>query len=114
MVKSLVGGDHRVFDALSFLDSKTEELNRVALEIWDYSELGFKEYKSAKAQADYLAKYGFRINLGAGGIPTALVAEWGQGAPIIGFLGEYDALAGLSQEVSATKKPRASTVSKIP
>ena len=97
-----------MFDALRFLDSKAEELGEVALMIWDYSELGFQEHKSAKAQADYLARYGFRINLGAGGIPTALVAEWGQGSPVIGFLGEYDALAGLSQEVSATKKPRVS------
>lgn len=95
-----------MFDVLSFLDSKTDELNKQALDIWDFSELGFKEYKSAKLQAEYLEAHGFRIDLGAGGIPTALVAEWGEGNPIIGFLGEFDALAGLSQEVLAEKKPR--------
>ena len=62
--------------------------------------------KSAKVQADYLERQGFKITREAGGIPTAFVAEWGEGKPYIGFLGEYDALAGLSQEVSTEKKPR--------
>jgi aminobenzoyl-glutamate utilization protein B len=93
-------------DVIGYLDSRAPELFKQALDIWDFSELGFLEYRSAKVQADYLAENGFRINLGAGGLPTALVAEWGEGRPIIGFLGEYDALAGLSQEVSAERKPR--------
>ncbi len=93
-------------DVVKYVDEKAQDLIGIADAVWDYSEIGFTEAKSAKAQADYLEKQGFKVIRRAGGIPTAFVAEWGEGRPYIGFLGEYDALAGLSQEVSAEKKPR--------
>lgn len=92
-------------DVVAFLDQKAPELFRIADEVWSYAELGFKEYKSAELQASFLEQNGFSVKRQAGGIPTAFVAEWGEGKPIIGFLGEYDALAGVSQEVSPERKP---------
>lgn len=93
-------------DIIAFLDKKAGELREISDAVWDYAELGFKEYKSSKVQADYLESQGFSVKRAAGGIPTAFVAEWGEGRPIIGFLGEYDALAGVSQEASYIRKPR--------
>lgn len=92
-------------DILAFLDQKTSELWKIADEIWAAAEPGFREYKSSKIQADYLESNGFSVARGAPDIPTAFIAEWGHGKPIIGFLGEYDALAGVSQEVSTERKP---------
>jgi aminobenzoyl-glutamate utilization protein B len=91
---------------LGFLDSRKDELFWIADQVWDASELGFREHKSASIQADYLASNGFVVERQAGGIPTAIVAQWGTGGPRVGFLGEYDALAGVSQEVSCERKPR--------
>jgi len=91
--------------ALSYLDAHEDELSRVAKDIWDYAEIGLQETRSSKLVADELEKAGFSIEWGTGGIPTAFVASWGEGKPIIGILAEYDALPGLSQRVSATKEP---------
>jgi aminobenzoyl-glutamate utilization protein B len=67
-------------------------------------ELAFQEFESSRLQADYLEKQGFSITWDVGGLNTAFVAEWGAGKPIIGFVGEYDALPGLSQKVQPTKE----------
>lgn len=93
-------------DIISFLDKKAPELSEIALAIWDYAELGFQEYRSSQIQADYLESHGFTVTRQAGGIPTAFVAEWGEGRPRIGFLGEYDALTGISQEACPERRPR--------
>ncbi len=95
-------------DIVQFLDSRKSELESIAKEVWEASEIGFQEHKSAKVQADYLEANGFKVTRNAAGIPTAFVAEWGSGRPYIGYLGEFDALAGVSQEISAERKPRAS------
>ena len=92
-------------DILTFLDRKAPELFKIADEVWAASEIGFREYKSSKVQADYLEANGFAVTRGVADVPTAFIAEWGSGRPIIGFLGEFDALAGVSQEVSAERKP---------
>lgn len=93
-------------DIVKLVDEKAQDLIQIADAVWGYSEVGFTEVKSAQVQADYLQKQGFRVTRGAGGVPTAFVAEWGEGRPYIGFLGEYDALAGVSQEVSVERRPR--------
>lgn len=75
-----------------------EDLKNLAFEIWDYCELKFKEIKSARAQIDILKKYGFEIKENLAGIETAFSASFGDdNGPQIGYLGEFDALAGLSQ-----------------
>ena len=77
-------------------------------EIWGYAELRFQEHKAVAAQSALLESEGFKVTIGLAGMPTAFVAEAGSGSPIIGFLGEYDALAGLSQ-VAGAAEPQAVT-----
>ena len=72
-------------------------------EIWEYAELRFQEKQSVASQMAILEDEGFRITPNVAGIPTAFMAEAGSGGPIIGFLGEYDALAGLSQKAGAAE-----------
>ncbi len=64
-----------------------------------------KEFKSSKLLADELERHGFRVERGVAGMPTAFVAAWGSGKPVIGILGEYDALPGLSQKVVPWREP---------
>jgi len=87
------------------IDAIAQDLFDLSLAVWRFAEVGLREEKSAKAQMEYLSKADFTIKKGVGGMPTAFVAEWGQGRPVIGFLGEYDALAGLSQDCVAERKP---------
>ena len=75
--------------------------NKVALKIWEYAEGGFKEEKSSKELITLLKENGFVITEGVAGMPTAFIAEYGKSGPIIGVLGEYDALPGLSQTHNA-------------
>lgn len=82
----------------ALIDAKKEDFCNLSDEVWGYAESRFQEYKSSKAHAAYLEKQGFNVNLGVAGEDTAIVAEYGSGKPVIGFLGEYDALSGLSQE----------------
>jgi aminobenzoyl-glutamate utilization protein B len=63
-----------------------------------------KEYKSAEYYVKVLKECGFDVEEGVSGIPTAFIASWGEGKPIVGFLGEYDALPGLSQEAACPVK----------
>ena len=88
----------------------SRELNDLSCRIWDYAELKFDEARSAEAIASFLESEGFLVTRGIAGMETAFSASWGEGDPVIGFLGEYDALSGLSQEAgTAEKKPRAGT-----
>ncbi|MBD3414170.1 MAG: amidohydrolase [Candidatus Aminicenantes bacterium] len=66
--------------------------------IWSYAELGMQEFKSSNLLADALEQEGFTVERGAAGIPTCFVASYGSGSPVIGILGEYDALPMLSQK----------------
>jgi aminobenzoyl-glutamate utilization protein B len=81
----------------------------MALNIWAWAEPGYQEKKSAALLADTLEKAGFRVERGIAKIPTAFVASIGAGKPIIGIMGEYDALPGLSQDAVADRKPLPAT-----
>ena len=70
-------------------------LNRA---VWEYAELGYQETKSAAAIIKALEDDGFTVTKDLAGIPTAFKAVWGSGSPVVGILGEYDALPGLSQK----------------
>ncbi len=83
------------------LDSYEE----AALKIWDLAEVGYQEYESTKILQRLLIEAGFTIESGVAGIPTAFVASYGEGAPTIGILGEFDALPGLSQKALPNKEP---------
>ena len=84
-----------------------KELETLNAEIWDFAELKFAEFKSAEVMTDLLEKEGFKVTKGIAHMPTAYVAEYGSGKPVIAILAEYDALSGLSQESGVTEeKPR--------
>jgi aminobenzoyl-glutamate utilization protein B len=93
------------FLPLKVVDEHSELITDVARSIWEHPELGLQEQHASLLLASELEKAGFSIQKGVAGMPTAFIAEWGQGKPIIGILGEYDALPGISQKISATKDP---------
>ena len=77
----------------------------LAQKMWEEPETAFNEVKACEWTAEVLEKFGFEVEKGAYDMPTCVVGRWGSGHPIIGFLGELDALPGLSQKVSTTKEP---------
>jgi len=81
-----------------------ELLIDVSNKIWEFAELGLQEYKSAKLLVKVLKDHGFSVQEGVADMPTAFVATYGKGKPVIAILGEYDALPGLSQEASPVRK----------
>ncbi|WP_421806291.1 amidohydrolase [Flagellimonas sp.] len=91
-------------DVLKQLDAKAETYSEIAHTIWGLAEMGYLEKKSSALLQETLAAEGFSIEKGIAGIPTAFVAEYGSGYPVIGILGEYDALPGLSQEAVPEKQ----------
>ena len=86
------------------LDAKKEVYSSIAQQIWGFAEMGYQEEKSAELLQQTLSNEGFKVTKGVAGIPTAFIAEYGEGLPVIAILGEYDALPGLSQEAVAEKK----------
>ncbi len=89
---------------ITSVDSRHNELTSLSDEIWAYAEVAFQEKKSSKALADYAEKQGFKVERGVAQLPTAFVATYGSGKPVIGVLGEYDALPGISQKAQPTKE----------
>lgn len=89
-------------EVAEWLDEREGRFIGIANQIWENPEVALTETKAAKLQADDLAADGFTITTGIADLSTAFVAEWtqGEGGPVIGFLGEYDALPGLSQDRS--------------
>ncbi|WP_454862591.1 M20 family metallopeptidase [Paraburkholderia fungorum] len=83
------------------IESRSDDYIKLADRIWGLAELGYVEFESSSAHIEYLERSGFRIKRGVAGIPTAFIAEAGSGGPVIGILGEFDALSGLSQESRA-------------
>lgn len=87
-------------DIETILNKKEKLILGVSEKIWNYAELAYEEYQSSKLLASVLENEGFSIDMGVAEIPTAFTARFssGNGKPVFGFLGEYDALDGLSQE----------------
>ncbi len=90
---------------VKWLENHQAKFIEMADQIWASPELAFEEHKSSRLQAEYLHTQGFSINWNIGDLQTAFIAEWGKGKPVLGFIGEYDALPGLSQKVQSTKEP---------
>lgn len=80
------------------------QYKNIALEIWENAELGYKEKKSSALLQETLKKEGFSVNAGVAEIPTAFVATYGSGQPVIAILAEFDALPGLAQQAVPEKK----------
>jgi aminobenzoyl-glutamate utilization protein B len=91
-------------ELIQWLDDNQQPFIELSDAIWETPEVAWQEFKSSKLQAGLLEERGFQITWDIGDINTAFVAEWGQGKPIIGFVGEYDALAGLSQKNQPTQE----------
>jgi len=89
---------------LSSVDRHQDELIYLSDQIWEFAEIAYQEHKSAKALADYAEQQGFTVERGVAEIPTAFIASYGSGKPIIGILGEFDALPGLSQKAQPSKE----------
>ena len=84
-------------DIRSWFAENSEGIREISQKIFDKAETAFEERESAKIIAEYLSSYGFTTEFGIAGLPTAFRSRAGQGQPVIGFLGEYDALPGLNQ-----------------
>lgn len=96
--------------ALNWISKDRCRIVEISDLIWEYAEVALREYKSSALLADELEKAGFKVQRGVAGMPTAFVASYGEGKPVIGILGEYDALPGLSQKPVPRKEsliPRA-------
>jgi len=104
-VKSITPIDKIKAEAIQDMQSKYDDYKKIALQIWDYAEVGYKEVKSSQLHQQTLRDNGFTVQAGVADIPTAFLATYGSGKPVIGILAEYDALPGLSQEAVPEKKP---------
>jgi aminobenzoyl-glutamate utilization protein B len=93
-------------DVSTWIDAHQDNFTTLSDSIWSYAETGYQEVRSARILAETLAQAGFEIEEGVAGIPTAFVASYGIGKPVISILGEYDAFPGLSQQVIPERQPR--------
>ena len=89
---------------LQRLDQTRSVYEEMALKIWHWAEVGYQETKSTALLQEQLAKAGFKIETGVAGIPTAFIATYGSGSPVIGIMAEMDALPGTAQEAVAERK----------
>lgn len=88
---------------------RSEAAWELAKKIWAWAEPGYQEKRSAALLADTLEAAGFQVRRGVAQIPTAFTATIGTGKPVLGILGEFDALPGLSQEAAPVRQLRADT-----
>ncbi len=91
--------------ALAWVDANQKRLSDFHLEIWRYAETAFREYKSARAYCDLLRKEGFQVEEGSADMPTAFLATFGEGRPVLGSYAEYDAVPENSQEPGLGEVP---------
>lgn len=91
--------------AIEYLDTHFQTYDQLQKQLWAHPELGFREENSSALLKQHLRENGFEVEEGVAGMPTAFVATYGSGSPVIGFLAEYDALPGLSQDTVPFRKP---------
>ncbi len=90
--------------AAAEIDSRRGAMIDLSDTIWRHAETALRETQSSKALADWAESEGFRVTRGVAGMPTAFVAEFGAGSPVIGIMGEYDALPGISQKAQPVRE----------
>ena len=88
-----------------YLDSERERFATLANTLWETAELGYLEQRSSRLLQEELSAAGFAVESGVAGIPTAFVASYGSGEPVIGMLAEFDALPGISQTAAPYREP---------
>jgi len=91
-------------EAVESIDRHSGQLIELSDQIWAFAETALQEYQSSALLADYADSQGFEVKRGVAGLPTAFTARYGSGSPVIGILGEYDALPGISQQASPVKQ----------
>jgi aminobenzoyl-glutamate utilization protein B len=91
-------------EAIKSVERHQPELISISDKIWAYAETALKEFKSSKELADYAEAQGFTVKRGVAGMPTAFIAEFGSGKPVISIMGEYDALPGISQKAQPSQE----------
>jgi aminobenzoyl-glutamate utilization protein B len=103
----LIADNHSgdALDPVATVDAEAERTARVAQQLWEFAELGYLETRSTGLMQQELASEGFTIEAGIAEIPTAFLAEWGEGGPVIAILAEMDALPGINQSGSASRDP---------
>ena len=89
---------------LKYLDTHFHLYDSLQKQVWSFAETAYTEYRSAGQWASFLEEQGFRVERGAAGIPTAFVARFGSGSPVIGMMAEYDALPAMSQDTVPYRK----------
>jgi aminobenzoyl-glutamate utilization protein B len=92
--------------ALDWVDANEKRMSDFDQLIWNYAEPAWREYKSAKAYCDLLRKEGFKVVDGTGEMPTAFMATYGKGKPVLATYSEYDAVPGSSQKAETHREPR--------
>ncbi|HEX9650033.1 MAG TPA: amidohydrolase, partial [Cyclobacteriaceae bacterium] len=100
-----IGGQKTAEEVIQSLDKSTSKYEKLAFQIWNNAEVGYLETKSSEALQNELKNAGFAVMAGVAEIPTAFVASYGEGSPVIGILAEFDALPGLSQKAVPEKSP---------
>src|SRR5712692_4688632 len=88
----------------AYLDKTHARWEQVSRQIWEFAETSLQEKRSAELLVELLAKEGFKMERGMGGMPTAFVATAGSGSPVVAILAEYDALPELSQKAGEAQK----------
>ncbi len=91
--------------AINKIKQEEAKLIDLAQKMWDVPETAYNEVNACKWTAELLQELGFEVEVGAYGLPTCVTGKWGSGKPVIGLLGELDALPGMSQKMSAEKDP---------
>tara|TARA_R110002020_G_scaffold406378_2_gene616442 strand:+ start:85458 stop:86885 length:1428 start_codon:yes stop_codon:yes gene_type:complete len=94
--------DQAVIDSV---DARYEQTAAIAKQIWDWAEVGYQEEKSSGLLQSTLKDAGFKVEAGVAGIPTAFIASYGSGEPVIAVLAEFDALPGINQDASPDRSP---------
>ena len=91
-------------EIIEIIDNNAAEITEVSHSIWDFAELSLKETKSAALYVSKLKEHGFEVETGQAGIATAFSGKYvsGCGKPVIGILGEFDAISGVSQKAACT------------
>ena len=92
-------------DPIANVEAEAERTVRVAQQLWDWAELGYLEERTSALMVEELVAEGFAVEGGIAEIPTAFVAEWGEGGPVIAILAEMDALPGINQSAEPTRDP---------
>ena len=105
----LAGDEGGKASLVASIDEKAESYWEAALDIWHWAEPGYQEERSSQRLIGLLEAAEFKVERNVAGIPTAFVAEYGSGRPVIGVLAEFDALPGLSQKALPTREAREDT-----